>query len=91
MLIDDVTIKVEAGNGGDGKVAFQRNKMSLGPTGGTGGAGGSIYLEGVSDLSSLRQFRFKKDIVAGNGGLGRPQFVDGKTADDLILKVPVGT
>lgn len=91
MFVDDVTIKAEAGNGGDGKVAFQRNLMSLGPTGGTGGTGGSIYFEGVSDLSALRQFRFKKEIRAVHGGLGRPQFVDGKTPDDIILKVPVGT
>ena len=91
MLIDDVTIKIQAGNGGDGKVAFQRIKMSLGPTGGTGGAGGSIYFEGVSDLSALRQFRFKKDVRAENGAIGRPQFVDGKTPDDIVLKVPVGT
>jgi len=91
MLIDDVAIKISAGNGGDGKVAFQRNKMSLGPTGGTGGAGGSIYFEGVSDLSILQQFRFKKEIEAEDGGIGRPQFVDGKTPDDIILKVPVGT
>lgn len=91
MLIDDVTIKLEAGDGGDGKVAFQRNKMSLGPTGGTGGAGGNIYFEGVSDLSALRQFRFKKEIRAEHGGIGRPQFVDGKTPEDIVLKVPVGT
>lgn len=91
MLIDDVKIKIIAGNGGDGKVAFQRIKMSLGPTGGTGGAGGNIYFEGVSDLSTLQQFRFKKEIKAVDGGIGRPQFVDGKTPDDIILKVPVGT
>lgn len=91
MLIDDVVIKILAGDGGDGKVAFQRNKMSLGPTGGTGGAGGSIYFEGVSDLSTLQQFRFKKEIKAEKGGIGRPQFIDGKTQDDIILKVPVGT
>lgn len=91
MLIDDVKIKIWAGDGGDGKVAFQRNKMSLGPTGGTGGAGGSVYFEGVSDLSTLQQFRFKKKIKAEKGGIGRPQFVDGKTPDDIILKIPVGT
>lgn len=91
MLIDDVKIKIWAGDGGDGKVAFQRIKMSLGPTGGTGGAGGNVYVQGVSDLSTLQQFRFKKQITADNGGIGRPQFVDGKTPDDIILKIPVGT
>ena len=91
MLIDDVIIKVEAGNGGRGAVAFNKNKMSLGPTGGSGGNGGSVYCEGVSDLSALRQFRFKKKLSAGNGENGRGQFVDGHTGKDLILKVPIGT
>ncbi|MEK9186000.1 MAG: GTPase ObgE [Patescibacteria group bacterium] len=91
MLIDDVTISVLAGNGGRGAVAFNKNKMSLGPVGGSGGNGGNIYCEGVSDLSALRQFRFKKKLVAANGENGRGQFVDGHTGMDLILKVPVGT
>lgn len=91
MLIDDVKISVSAGDGGRGAVAFNKNKMSLGPAGGTGGNGGSVYCEGVSDLSVLRQFRFRKDLKAGHGENGRGQFVDGKTGKDLILKVPVGT
>jgi GTP-binding protein len=91
MLIDDITIRVQAGNGGKGAVAFQKNLMSLGPTGGTGGMGGNVFLEGSSDLSLLNQFRFKKEIVAQNGGDGRGQFVDGKTGADRIVRVPVGT
>jgi GTP-binding protein len=91
MLIDDVTIKVEAGNGGRGAVAFNKNLMSLGPAGGSGGKGGSIYFEGVSDLSVLNQFRYKKDIKAKDGANGRAQFNDGPEGNDLILKVPVGT
>ena len=91
MLIDDVKISVTAGNGGRGAVAFNKNLMSLGPAGGSGGNGGSVYCEGVSDLSALRQFRFKKDLSAKNGGPGRGQFVDGKTSEDIVLKVPVGT
>lgn len=91
MLIDDVTISVAAGNGGRGAVAFNKNKMSLGPAGGSGGNGGSVYCEGVSDLSALRQFRFKKKLAAANGGNGGGQFVDGHTGKDLILQVPVGT
>ena len=71
MLIDDVIIKVEAGNGGKGAVAFNKNLMSLGPTGGSGGKGGSIYVEGISDLSALNQFRYKKDAQAENGAAGR--------------------
>src|SRR3989344_2261375 len=91
MLIDDVIIKVEAGNGGKGAVAFNKNLMSLGPTGGSGGKGGSIYVEGISDLSALNQFRYKKSAKAQNGEDGRGQFRDGATGNDLILKAPVGT
>ena len=91
MLIDDVTIKIRAGNGGDGKVAFNRNMMSLGPVGGSGGDGGSVYFEGISDLDALSQFRKKKDLAADDGGNGLGQFVDGPKGNDLILKVPVGT
>ena len=91
MLIDDVKIKVRAGHGGRGAVAFNKVMMSLGPTGGNGGKGGSIYLEGVSDISALSQFRGKKELVAENGYDGRPQFHDGEDGKDIILKVPIGT
>ena len=91
MLIDDVTIKIKAGDGGKGAVAFNKNMKSLGPAGGNGGNGGSIYFEGVSDLSALTQFRYKKELGTKNGGDGRPQFNDGPDGADLILKVPIGT
>jgi len=60
MLVDETMIKVKAGRGGKGAVAFNKNKLSLGPAGGNGGQGGNIYFVGVSDLGALRQFRFKK-------------------------------
>ncbi len=91
MLIDNVIIRAKAGDGGDGAVAFNKTKMALGPVGGNGGNGGSIYFEGVSDLGALAQFRNKKDITAKDGGNGRGDFVDGPDGDDLILKIPVGT
>ncbi|HEY4499550.1 MAG TPA: GTPase ObgE [Candidatus Paceibacterota bacterium] len=91
MLIDDVTISVAAGDGGKGAVAFNKNKMSLGPAGGSGGNGGNVFCEGIVDISALRQFRFKKKLAAANGENGRGQFNDGQTGKDLILKVPVGT
>ena len=91
MLIDDVTIKISAGKGGKGSVAFNKNLKSLGPAGASGGGGGSIYAEGVSDFSALNQFRYKKDILAENGMNGRDQFRDGHDGKDLILKVPIGT
>lgn len=91
MLIDDVKIKVGAGHGGDGAVAFNKNKMSLGPTGADGGNGGNVYFVGVSDLGALGQFRYKKELFAENGKNGKAQFNDGAGGKDLILKIPIGT
>lgn len=91
MLIDDVTIKVRAGNGGKGMVTFNKLPCALGPTGGSGGNGGNVYFVGVSELDALKQFRFKKEIEAANGENGKGQCLDGANAEDLYLKVPVGT
>lgn len=91
MLTDDITIRIKAGDGGKGAVAFNKNMLSLGPAGGSGGDGASVYFEGTADLSALRQFLHKKDIKADSGKDGRGQFVDGKSGEDVILKVPVGT
>jgi len=91
MLIDDVNVRISAGHGGKGNVSFNKTLMSLGPAGGSGGKGGSVYAEGVSDLSALGQFRFKKEFAAEEGMYGRDQFRDGHDGKDLILKVPVGT
>ena len=91
MLVDDVTIKVQAGAGGKGAVAFNKTKMMLGPAGGSGGAGGNVWFEGVADISALRQFRHRKDVRAEDGKDGRGQFVDGRAGEDTVLMVPVGT
>ena len=91
MIIDDVKITVVAGHGGRGLAVFSKTKKTLGPTGGSGGNGGNIYIEGVSDLGALRQFRFRKVCEAKDGEHGRNQLNDGADADDLILFVPVGT
>ncbi|MFH1967908.1 MAG: Obg family GTPase CgtA [bacterium] len=91
MIVDDVKISVLAGCGGKGLVTFSRTKMTKGPTGGNGGNGGNVFVEGVSDLGALRQFRFKKEIKADNGQNGKSQLNDGYDAKDLILYVPVGT
>jgi len=91
MLIDDVKIKMTAGKGGAGSVAFNKNMMMLGPTGGSGGKGGSVIVEGVSDLGALGQFRFKKEFNSPDGKDGRGQFRDGSDGQDLVLKIPVGT
>ena len=91
MLVDDITIRVVAGNGGDGRVAFNSNMMSLGPTGATGGNGGAVYAEGISDLGALTRLRHAKVFKAVDGGPGGRQFNDGRDGDDLVIKVPVGT
>jgi len=91
MLIDEVKITVKAGNGGDGKVAFNSNAMTLGPTGASGGNGGNVYIEGVSDMSVLERLRFTKVVKAGNGGNGQEQFRDGHTGEDTVILVPAGT
>lgn len=90
MLIDEVTLQITAGKGGDGRIAFSKVPGSLGPTGGSGGNGGSVYAEGVSDLSALNQFRFVKELSAQNGIDGRQERNDGTRGEDLVLKVPIG-
>jgi GTP-binding protein len=72
-------------------VAFNSNLKSLGPAGGSGGKGGDVFAIGVSDLSALNQFRFKKEFDAEHGKDGRPQFRDGHEGKELVLKLPVGT
>jgi len=91
MIIDDVKIKVKAGTGGNGIAAFSKVKMNLGPTGADGGKGGDVFFEGVSDLSILNQFRYKKELSAENGENGKGGNIDGAGGKDLLLKVPVGT
>ena len=91
MLIDEVKIKLRGGRGGDGCVAFNKNKGEKGPTGGNGGNGGNIYLEGTSNLTALNKFRFKKEFSAEDGVAGKNKILEGRRGKDLILKVPTGT
>ena len=91
MFIDTATIKVTAGRGGDGVVAFNGVKMMLGPTGGSGGNGGDIYLEAVADLGALRKYRRIKSFAAEDGKAGRSSFRDGHRGKELTLFVPRGT
>ncbi len=91
MLVDDVTISLEAGHGGRGAVAFQKVKRAQGPTGADGGRGGSVYFEGISDIGALSYYSGRKLIKAEDGKNGRGQFIDGRRGEDLILKVPTGT
>lgn len=91
MLIDDVTIQVTAGNGGDGTVAFNRNMMELGPTGATGGNGGAVWCHGVADIGALSRFRNTKEATADHGEVGGFQYRDGKDGGDVDFPLPVGT
>lgn len=91
MLTDEVKIKVIAGRGGDGVVAFDKIKMSLGPTGGRGGNGGNVYFEGVSNLTALNKYKHKREYWAENGKNGKSDRGDGLEGKDIILTVPIGT
>lgn len=91
MLIDEITIRLEAGNGGRGAVAFNKVRLSRGPTGGDGGRGANVFFEGVPDINALMPFAGKREMKAENGKDGRGQFLDGRAGEDLILKIPVGT
>lgn len=91
MLTDEVKIKISAGKGGDGIVAFDKIKMSLGPTGGRGGNGGNVYFEGISNLSALNKYKHKREYWAKKGQDGKSNRGDGLDGKDMILTVPIGT
>ena len=93
MFIDSARIFVKAGNGGNGAVAFHREKYiaSGGPDGGDGGRGGDIIFEVDTNISTLADFRYKRKYVAPNGENGRGKRCHGRKADPLIVKVPMGT
>ena len=93
QFIDEATISVSAGNGGDGVVAWRREKYVPmgGPAGGDGGRGGDVYLEATPNLSTLVDFRFKRQLAAESGNAGSSSNKSGKSGADLVISVPVGT
>lgn len=93
MFVDYAKIKIKAGDGGDGAVAFHREKYvaSGGPDGGDGGKGGDIVFKVDEHLSTLADFRYKKKYVARNGDNGRGNKCYGKSGENLIINVPKGT
>ncbi len=93
MFIDIAKITIKAGDGGDGAVAFHREKYvaSGGPDGGDGGKGGDVIFKVDDNLSTLADFRYKRKYVAKNGLPGEGNKKSGKSADDLIIRVPRGT
>lgn len=93
MFVDIAKVKIKAGNGGDGAVAFHREKYvaSGGPDGGDGGKGGNIVFQVDDNLATLSDFRYKRKYKAENGQNGRGSRCNGKKGQDLIIKVPRGT
>ncbi len=93
MFIDKIKIYVKAGNGGNGAIAFHREKYVAagGPSGGDGGNGGNIIFRVDSGSNTLLAFRYKRKFIAGNGGDGQGSKFHGATADDLYIPVPPGT
>lgn len=92
-FVDETTIRVEAGNGGDGIVSFRREKFIAfgGPNGGDGGNGGSITFVADTGLNTLADFRIKRIFRAERGGNGMGKQCTGKSGKDLLIKVPIGT
>ena len=91
MIVDEVVIKVYAGKGGDGRVAFNKNMMRMGPTGGIGGDGGNIYIVGVDNITALNRYRYRKVLRAEGGKDGGLNNKDGASGKDITLTVPIGT
>ena len=93
MFVDKAKILIKAGDGGDGAVAFHREKYVAagGPDGGDGGKGGDVIFVADSNLSTLADFRYKRKFEAAKGANGSGGRKYGRAADDLTVKVPVGT
>lgn len=92
-FVDEAKIKVAAGDGGNGCVSFRREKYipKGGPDGGDGGDGGSVYLVADTGLNTLADFRYQKSFQAERGQNGMGSNCTGKSGEDLVIKVPVGT
>ncbi|HEY1334084.1 MAG TPA: GTPase ObgE, partial [Myxococcaceae bacterium] len=92
-FVDQVSIQVKAGDGGNGAVAFRREKFVErgGPSGGDGGNGGSVVFEADTGLTTLLDYRYQQHHRARNGQHGMGSDMNGASAEDLVLRVPVGT
>ena len=93
MFVDEVVIDVKAGNGGDGCTSFRREKYVPmgGPDGGNGGRGSSIIFKVDKGLHTLLDLKFQKEIKGKKGENGKGSNKFGKNAEDVIIKVPIGT
>lgn len=93
MFIDEARIRVTGGRGGNGCMAFRREKFVPrgGPSGGDGGDGGSVFLESTVHLNTLLKFRYNREFTAERGRHGEGSNCHGRNGEDLIIQVPVGT
>jgi GTP-binding protein len=89
MLVDNITLMVKAGNGGNGAATLKPFKG--GPDGGNGGSGGNICFAGSTNITDLREFRYKKKIVAKHGGDGARKQKNGRKAENITTLIPLGT
>jgi len=93
MFVDTAKVMVQAGKGGDGAISF-RNEIYVdkgGPDGGNGGRGGDVIFMATRNLNTLIDFRYKPELKAKDGGNGAKRLMQGKSGEDLVVKVPVGT
>ena len=92
-FLDEAKVYVKGGDGGDGVVAFRRERFIEygGPDGGNGGRGGHVYARAVDGLNTLIDYRYAQHFKARKGGNGAGADRTGAASDDVILKVPVGT
>ena len=92
-FVDQVTVKVSAGDGGNGHVSFRKEKFvdKGGPDGGDGGNGGNVIIRASNNQDTLASFRYHKEIVAGSGQPGSKNNRHGRSAEDRFIDVPVGT
>ena len=93
MFVDQARISIKAGDGGDGAVSFHREKYVAagGPDGGDGGKGGDVVFQVDDNFSTLIDFRYKRKYVAQRGENGGARNCTGKSAPDLVIRVPRGT
>lgn len=93
MFIDSTKLHLKAGNGGNGCVAFHREKYVAagGPSGGDGGKGGNVVFQADPNLNTLESLRYTHSMSASNGEDGKGEKMYGKSAPDLVIRVPVGT
>ena len=93
MFVDKVKIRIRAGDGGNGAVAFHREKYVAagGPDGGDGGRGGNVVFQADTNLSTLVDFKYKRRFFAENGSPGGGGRRSGRNAPDLVIRVPRGT